>query len=65
MPTPPQRGILDAAMAIQLAPAIEADGRTVAGYFDSFGPGPAWEQLADWLPDVFALANLVLDHTEA
>ena len=38
--------------------------QTVAGYFDAFGPAPAWDELVRWPPDVFALANLVLDHTE-
>jgi hypothetical protein len=52
-------------MLTQHASAIEMDERTVSNYFDTFGPGPAWEQLVDWPPDVFALANLVLDHTEA
>ena len=37
--------------------------QTVAGYFDAFGPTPAWDELVCWPPDVFALANLVLDHT--
>lgn len=43
---------------------VEHDQRSVAGYFDSFGPAPAWERLVEWPPDVFALASLVLDHTE-
>src|SRR5262249_6822811 len=48
----------------ELEPAVERE-ECVSGYFDSFGPGPAWEQLVEWPPDVFALANLLLDHTEA
>ena len=52
-------------MVTQAAPVLETEGRTVASYFDSFGPGPPWEELVGWPPDVFALANLVLDHTEA
>ena len=47
------------------AAAHDLDERTVSSYFDAFGPGPAWEQLVEWPPDIFALANLVLDHTEA
>ena len=38
--------------------------RTVASYVGAFGPAPAWDDLVRWPPDVFALANLVLDHTE-
>jgi hypothetical protein len=38
---------------------------TVAGYFDAFAPAPEWDELVWWPPDVFALCNLVLDHTEA
>lgn len=44
---------------------VEPDQRSIASYFDSFGPGPAWERLVEWPPDVFALSSLVLDHTEA
>jgi hypothetical protein len=40
-------------------------GPTVASYFEAFSPEPRWEDLVDWPPDVFALTNLVLDHTEA
>ena len=39
--------------------------RTVRSYFDSFAPTPEWDDLVRWPPDVFALANLVLDHTES
>src|SRR5262249_20829075 len=49
--------------------AGDADGAplagTVASYFGSFAPAPAWDDLVWWPPDVFTLANLVLDHTEA
>ncbi|HEY7793093.1 MAG TPA: hypothetical protein VIA10_03705 [Gaiellaceae bacterium] len=38
--------------------------RTVSSYFDAFAPAPAWDELVWWPPDVFALTNLVLDHTE-
>ena len=38
---------------------------TIASYFDAFAPAPAWDELLRWPPDVFALSNLVLDHTEA
>ena len=37
--------------------------RSVASYFDAFAPAPEWDELVWWPPDVFALANLVLDHT--
>jgi hypothetical protein len=40
-------------------------GRSVRSYFDAFAPAPVWDDLVRWPPDVFALANLVLDHTEA
>lgn len=43
-----------------------ARGRqTLNSYFRSFYPGPRWAQIPTWPPDVFALCNLVLDHTEA
>jgi hypothetical protein len=43
----------------------EGDGRrSVLAYFDAFGPAPSWDELVRWPPDVFALTNLVLDHTE-
>jgi hypothetical protein len=41
-----------------------APGLTIASYFESFSPGTRWEELCRWPPDVFALANLVLDYTE-
>jgi hypothetical protein len=44
--------------------AAEPAGRSIASYFDAFSPAPRWEELPAWPPDVFALANLVLDHTE-
>lgn len=47
------------------APNTELDGeRSVASYFDAFAPAPEWDELVWWPPDVFAVANLVLDHTE-
>ena len=39
--------------------------RSLRTYFDSFAPAPDWNDLVHWPPDVFALANLVLDHTES
>jgi hypothetical protein len=36
----------------------------VHSYFDAFAPAPHWEDLVWWPPDIFALTNLVLDHTE-
>ena len=44
---------------------LPAGARTVSSYFHAFGPAPAWDDLGWWPPDVFALTNLVLDHTEA
>jgi hypothetical protein len=38
--------------------------RSVASYFHAFAPTPEWDELVRWPPDVFTLANLVLDHTE-
>ncbi|HEX6301750.1 MAG TPA: hypothetical protein VF148_14915 [Acidimicrobiia bacterium] len=38
---------------------------TVDSYFRAFSPAPAWDELPAWPPDVFAISNLVLDHTEA
>ena len=38
---------------------------SMAAYFRMFSPGPAWSDLLDWPPDVFAFTNLVLGHTEA
>ena len=38
--------------------------RSVRSYFDAFAPAPAWADLVSWPPDVFAVTNLVLDHTE-
>lgn len=40
-------------------------GPTVASYFRAFSPDLPWSELGAWPPDVFALTNLVLDHTEA
>lgn len=40
-------------------------GPTVDSYFKAFSPAPGWDELPTWPPDVFALANLILDHTEA
>jgi hypothetical protein len=41
------------------------DHHSVRSYFDAFAPAPEWDDLVRWPPDVFALANLVLDHSEA
>ncbi|HEX6285879.1 MAG TPA: hypothetical protein VFZ80_00205 [Acidimicrobiia bacterium] len=38
---------------------------TVLSYFEAFSSRPSWRELARWPPDVFALTNLILDHTEA
>lgn len=37
---------------------------TVLSYFEAFSHLPSWRELARWPPDVFALSNLILDHTE-
>jgi hypothetical protein len=42
-----------------------AHARSIASYFAAFAPVPTWDELASWPPDIFALANLVLDHTES
>ena len=48
------------------APNITSDCEgSVASYFETFAPTPDWGELARWPPDIFALANLVLDHTGA
>ena len=39
--------------------------QTLSSYIRAFYPGPRWAQVPSWPPDVFALCNLVLDHTEA
>jgi hypothetical protein len=38
---------------------------TIASYFEAFSTSHSWPELCRWPPDVFAFANLVLDHTEA
>lgn len=38
---------------------------TVDSYFRAFAPAPNWDDCPTWPPDVFAISNLVLDHTEA
>lgn len=42
-----------------------ATEHTVASYFSAFSSTHTWTGLFTWPPDVFALTNLVLDHTEA
>lgn len=42
----------------------ELTERTVWSYFRAFAPMPEWDEVVRWPPDVFTLANLVLDHTE-
>lgn len=48
------------------APFVQASapGRTISSYFADFGPTPTWDEVVWWPPDVFALTNLILDHTE-
>jgi hypothetical protein len=43
--------------------APNSSDRTVSSYFGAFAPAARWEELVWWPPDVFALANLVLDNT--
>jgi hypothetical protein len=38
---------------------------TIGSYIEAFGPAPSWTELCRWPPDVFAICNLLLDHTEA
>lgn len=50
------------------APAVgpeEPGAATVGSYVAAFAPLPPWDDLVRWPPDVFAVTNLVLDHTEA
>ena len=46
------------------APVQGGEGLTLASYFEAFSPAPEWDRLPQWPPDIFALTNLVLDHTE-
>ncbi|HKB20704.1 MAG TPA: hypothetical protein VKC65_06780 [Gaiellaceae bacterium] len=41
------------------------DEISLSSFFAAFSPAPEWSELARWPPDVFALANLVLDNTGA
>ncbi len=61
-----ERAFGDATTVANSAEAIGSTfGPTIDSYFKAFSPAPSWEELPAWPPDVFALANLVLDHTEA
>jgi hypothetical protein len=53
------------AAKVPRARAADGRGRTIGSYFEAFAPVPEWDGLVYWPPDVFALASLVLDHTEA
>ena len=53
-----------APMVIAAERDLIADDQTLASYVDAFAPAWEWEDLVRWPPDVFALANLVLDQTE-
>ena len=44
---------------------VDPPSISMAAYFRMFSPGPAWADLLDWPPDVFAFTNMVLSHTEA
>jgi hypothetical protein len=51
---------------VQAAPqSVVGTERTVSDYLEAFGPMPSWDELVAWPPDVFALTNLVLEHTES
>lgn len=39
--------------------------RTVGSFIHAFSPAPRWDQIATWPPDVFAVSNLIIDHTQA
>jgi len=41
------------------------DELSVSSFFAAFAPAPDWSELPRWPPDLFALANLVLDNTGA
>jgi hypothetical protein len=53
-------------MTAVAAPFVSAPApaRTISSYFEAFGPRPERDELLSWPPDVFAVANLILDHTE-
>lgn len=40
------------------------DNRTVDSYLRAFLPAPPWDETPSWPPDVFAVTNLLLDHTQ-
>jgi hypothetical protein len=42
-----------------------AASSTVGSYIASFSPDLTWDELPRWPADVFAVTNLLLDHTEA
>ena len=44
---------------------VEPGAATVGSYVAAFSPAPPWDELVRWPPDAFAVANLLLDHTEA
>ena len=56
---------LDEVRAGLTSRSVELPSISMAAYFRMFSPGPAWSELLDWPPDVFAFANVVLTHTEA
>ena len=45
-------------------PTRAGSSHTIESYFSAFAPTPSWDELPAWPPDVFALSNLILDHTE-
>src|SRR5262245_5118459 len=56
---------VDGVMILVESGDAATDARSVASYVAAFGPAPDWDELVRWPPDVFAFANLVLDHTGA
>jgi hypothetical protein len=52
-------------LVAERAGAEATAGHSLGSYVEAFGPGPAWSEWCAWPPDVFALTNLILDHTEA
>ena len=43
---------------------VALDEQTSASYVEAFAPGWKWDDFVGWPPDVFAVANLLLDQTE-
>ncbi|WKZ83256.1 MAG: hypothetical protein QY307_03180 [Acidimicrobiia bacterium] len=52
---------------MRAADSVDAEraSPTIDSYVGAFTTSPAWDEICAWPPDVFAVTNLVLDHTEA